>query len=230
MEQQDCYRHELKYVITYPQYLELRNRLKVVMQTDIHAREDGRYQIRSIYFDNIADKALRENRTGALKREKFRIRYYNDDLSFLTLEKKMKYNNLCMKFDTRITEQECRSLLDGQTAWMRGHPDSLVQELYTKMQYQMLRPRILVSYIREPYIYKAGNVRITFDFDIRTTLYHRKFLEEDISDIPAADWPREIILEIKYDAFLPEIIENLIQTDKIRQQAFSKYSASRRYG
>ena len=89
---------------------------------------------------------------------------------------------------------------------------------------------MLVSYIREPYIYKAGNVRVTFDSDIRTTLFHRKFLEEEVYDIPAAVGPQEIVLEIKYDAFLPEIIENLIQVNRMRQQAFSKYGACRRFG
>ena len=209
MEQQKRYRHELKYVINRLQYLELRSRLKAVMKPDRHVREDGTYRIRSIYFDNGSDKALREKMNGALKREKFRIRYYNDDFSHLILEKKMKYNSLCMKFDARLTKEECIRLLEKDTAWMCGHPSSLVQELYTKMRYQMLRPRVLVSYIREPYIYRAGNVRITFDFDIRTTLYHRKFLEDEVHDIPAANGPDEIVLEIKYDAFLPETIENL---------------------
>lgn len=230
MEQQGHYRHEQKYAITCPQYLELRNRLKAVMKPDAHVREDGRYQVRSIYFDNFSDKALKEKINGAVKREKFRIRYYNDDFSFLTLEKKMKCNNLCMKFDTPLSEEACRRLLAGEIAWMRGHPASLVQELYTKMQYQMLRPRVLVSYLREPYIYKAGNVRITFDFGIRTTLYHREFLENAVCDIPASVGCEEIVLEIKYDAFLPELIENMVQVGDMRQQAFSKYGVCRRFG
>ena len=230
MEQQKHYRHELKYVITFQQYLKLKGRLKAVMKPDLHVQKDGRYQVRSIYFDNISDKALREKVEGAVKREKFRIRYYNNDFSFIILEKKMKYNNVCMKFDALLNKTECGWLLAGETAWMRGHPSSLVQEFYTKMKYQMLRPKVLVSYIREPYIYKAGNVRVTFDSDIRTTLFHRKFLEEEVYDIPAADGPQEIVLEIKYDAFLPEIIENLIQVNRMRQQAFSKYGACRRFG
>ena len=94
----------------------------------------------------------------------------------------------------------------------------------------MLRPRVLVSYMREPYIYKAGNVRVTFDSDIRTTLYHRKFLEESVTDISSADHPQDMILEVKYDAFLPDVIRNVMQIDTIRQQAFSKYEACRRFG
>lgn len=230
MNRTEKFRHELKYRIGYAQYIELRNRLRTVMQNDIHTGADGRYLIRSIYFDNYRDKALREKTDGVPVREKFRIRYYNDDFSFLTLEKKIKENNLCMKMDAQITERECRKLLEGETAWMRAHPSPLVQELYAKMHYQMLRPRVLVSYMREPYIYQAGNVRVTFDSHIRTTLYHREFLEERVVDIDTAAKPQEMILEVKYDAFLPEIIRRLIQTNTLRQTAFSKYETCRQFG
>ena len=230
VEQQAVYRHELKYPISIADYLAIRQRLRPVMRPDSHTGADGRYKVRSIYFDNIEDKALREKINGVQKREKFRIRYYNNDFSFLTLEKKTKCSNLCMKRDARITEDECRAILDGQTGWMRAHPDALVREFYHKMGAQQLRPRVLVSYTREPYVYEAGNVRVTFDSEIRTSLFHRKFLETSVQDIPAASQPGDIILEVKFDAFLPEIISDLLQTEGIRQQAFSKYGACRRFG
>lgn len=230
MEQKECFRHELKYSIGYSQYLELRSRLRAGMKPDSHAGADGGYLIRSIYFDNFSDKALREKRNGIPGREKFRIRYYNDDFSYIVLEKKVKDSYLCGKYHAVISEQECRQLLEGRTNWMRGHPAPLVRELYTKMRYQVLRPRVLVSYMREAYLYAAGNVRITFDSRIRTSLYHQEFLEKQAADISACDWPGEMILEIKYDAFLPEIIRSMIQTEAVRQQAFSKYEACRRFG
>jgi len=200
------------------------------MRPDGHTGADGKYRIRSIYFDNYEDKALREKVDGLPRREKFRIRYYNDDFSFITLEKKRKENDLCMKIDAELTQEECRRLLRGQTGWMRGHPSMLVRELYAKMRYQMLCPRVLVSYMREPYIYTAGNVRVTFDSHIRTTLYHRDFLEERVRDIDTAEEPGNMILEVKYDAFLPELIRDILQTNITRRQAFSKYEACRRFG
>ncbi len=200
------------------------------MRPDLHTGADGRYLIRSIYFDNYKDKALQEKTEGVARREKFRIRYYNDDFSFIVLEKKRKDNNLCLKFDAEITEEECRQLLEGSLNWMRGHPPELVRELYVKMYTQMLRPRVLVSYVREPYIYRAGNVRVTFDSQVRTTLYHRRFLEEKVIDISAFDESRDMILEVKYDAFLPEVVRGMLQTGVMRQEAFSKYAACRRFG
>ncbi len=230
MEETPCFRHELKYDIDRAEYLALRQRLRAVMKPDPHAGADGTYTIRSIYFDNIEDKALREKIDGVQKREKFRIRYYNDNLSSIFLEKKQKIDNLCLKTDALISERECRDILSGSLDFMKEHREELVRELYCKMKSQGLRPRVLVSYTREPYIFSAGNVRVTFDSKIRTTLYHRTFLEEKVNDIISTDTPFQIILEVKYDTFLPEIISLLLQSEGIRQTAFSKYGICRRYG
>ena len=164
------------------------------------------------------------------KREKFRIRYYNDDLKFITLEKKVKYNDLCMKLDAQIGEEEYCALISGETEWMKSHPSELVRELYCKLRYQQLRPRVMVSYIREPYVYPPGNVRVTFDSQIRTSLFGSGFLPGKVRDIGATDSSGDLILELKYDAFLPEIVSCLLQTEGLRRQAFSKYGICRRFG
>ena len=254
MTQDRQYRHELKYKISYPDYLAMRSRLRPVMKADPHASAGGRYLVRSIYFDNLNDKALREKIDGVAKREKFRIRYYNDDLSYIVLEKKMKIGSLCLKYSAPITEEECRKILsggrssvtdggrsstidggrgsmrNGDLSFMKEHPQELVRELYAKMTCQLLRPRVLVSYTREPFIYQAGNVRVTFDSDIRTSLFHQEFLTKEAAGISATDEPQDVYLEVKFDAFLPEVVQDLIRVKGIRQHAFSKYSASRRFG
>ena len=142
----------------------------------------------------------------------------------------MKIGCLCLKIDAPITEEECRKILAGDTDFMIEHQSELVRELYAKMKYQRLKPRVLVSYVREPYIYAPGNVRITFDSQIRTSLYSQEFLTEEIRDISATDAPGEMLMEVKYDAFLPGIIQDMIRVKDIRQEAFSKYGACRRYG
>ena len=230
MELTGSYRHELKYQINPADHHALRQRLRTVMKCDPHTGADGLYTIRSVYFDNYKDKALREKVYGVQKREKFRIRYYNDDFSYITLEKKIKHNDLCMKIDAPLTVEEYRRILQEPGAWMLEHPDGLVRELYCKMNTQQLRPRVLVSYVREPYIYDAGNVRVTFDSHIRTSLFQRGFSDVALSDICATDTPGDIILEVKFDAFLPEIIRCLLQSEELRQQAFSKYGSCRRFG
>lgn len=226
---QEAYRHELKYSIDMGTYLALRQRLRPVMKPDSHAEAEGRYTIHSIYFDNADDKALREKLYGVAQREKWRIRWYNDDLSFIMLEKKMKRDNLCRKLSTPLTEGECRALAEGKTDWMSEHFAPLVRELHEKCRAQQLRPRVLVSYEREAYVYAPGNVRVTFDSQIRTSLYHRELLD-GAAGISAVDTAGQRILEVKYDAFLPDIIRLLLQCGTLRQQAFSKYGACRRFG
>ncbi len=229
MNDDSQYRHELKYSIDYSEYLALRSRLCRIMQQDEHTGENGKYLIRSIYFDNYRDKALREKINGNAMREKFRIRWYNDDLSFIALEKKQKVNGLTKKLDTIWTETELRRFFSGDRAWMISHPSPLTQELYVKMKTERLEPRVIVSYTREPFVYSAGNVRITFDSDIRSSLFSRDFLRRT-TDIGVADEPGNTILEVKYDNFIPEIIACLLQSEDCRQTAYSKYCASRRYG
>ena len=218
------YRHELKYEITYADYIALRSRLKHIMKVDPHT-VDGRYKIRSIYFDNANDKALKEKLYGVAKREKFRIRWYNDSFDTIHLEKKMKINYLCMKKSTDLSKSETDKILLNEHF---NTKDELICELFAKMDYEGLRPRVIVSYIREPYIFSAGNVRVTFDSNIRTTLFSRNF--ESITDIGVADTPGNMILEIKYDAFLPEVIRDIIQLNNCEHIAYSKYGSCRRYG
>ena len=127
MELTGSYRHELKYQISPADHHALRQRLRTVMKCDPHTGADGFYTIRSVYFDNYKDKALREKVNGVQKREKFRIRYYNDDFSFITLEKKIKHNDLCMKIDAPLTVEEYRRILREPGPWMLEHPDGLVR-------------------------------------------------------------------------------------------------------
>lgn len=224
------FRHELKYAIGYADYLALRAKLRTVMQPDGHVDAEGKYLIRSIYFDNYRDKALREKIDGVPVREKFRIRYYNDDFSFIALEKKVKVNNLCLKLDAPVTEGQLRRLLAGDSGWMAESGIPLIQEFGRKMRAQQLRSRVLVSYRREPYVYAPGNVRVTFDMDIRTSLFRQELLATGPSDIPVADRPGEMVLEVKFDEYLPDIIRILLQSAGVRQNAFSKYGACRRFG
>lgn len=81
------FRHEWKHEIGQGDLLALRARLRAVMAWDEHS-VNGKYEIRSLYFDNLADRALREKIDGVNSREKFRVRYYNGDTSFILLEKK----------------------------------------------------------------------------------------------------------------------------------------------
>lgn len=221
------YRHEWKHEISYADLLTLRQRLRAVAQPDPHGC-NGKYQIRSLYLDTPGDKALREKLDGVNNREKFRIRYYNGDTSLIHLEKKCKQGNLSYKQSALLTPQQAQSIVDGDTEWMSGSRDPLLLELYSKMQSQLLSPKTIVDYTREPDIYAPGNVRVTMDYDIRTGLRTTDFLNPECITVPAGDAP--ILLEVKWDAFLPEPIRMAVTLPGRRATAFSKYAQCRIYG
>lgn len=106
------YRHEQKIEIGYGDLLALRARLGAVLKPDPHA-PDGRYVIRSLYFDNDRNKALQEKLDGVNHREKFRLRLYNGDVDFIRLEKKSKINGLCRKESVVLTEAQVQALCEG---------------------------------------------------------------------------------------------------------------------
>ncbi len=205
----------------------IRARRRVVAEPDPHA-VDGRYLIRSLYFDNARDKALREKIDGVNMREKFRIRYYNCDTSVIHLEKKCRHSGLGSKFSDDLTAEETQAIVDGRLDWMLESGRPLVQELYCKMRGQGLKPKTIVEYTREPYRYRPGNVRVTFDYDIRTGLQCTDFLNPDCVTIPAGD--AGIILEVKWDEYLPDIIRDAVWMPGRRETAFSKYAQCRIYG
>ncbi len=221
------YRHEHKIEISYADLLVLRARLNAVMKPDRHAK-NGRYKVRSLYFDTPGDKALKEKISGVDIREKFRIRYYDDDTSFIRLEKKSKRNGLCLKQSAPLIKEQAQSIADGDIAWMREHELPLIRELHHNMTVQGLRPKVIVDYLREPYVYAPGNVRVTLDYEIRTGLHCTDFLNPDCVMIPAGAAP--YLLEVKWDEFLPDIIKAAVGLDNRRAGAFSKYAACRIYG
>lgn len=219
------YRHEWKHEINLSDRIAIRQRLQAVAQPDEHA-VDGVYRIRSLYFDTPMDRALREKLDGVNCREKFRIRYYNGDCSVLHLEKKSKRNGLGVKTSAPLSAAQAQAVIDGDWDWMSaGIP--LVQELYCKMRSQGLRPRTIVDYTREPFVYAPGNVRVTLDYDIRTGLRCVEFLDADCLTIPAE--AGAAVLEVKWDAFLPDVIRDAVQLRGRRTSSFSKYALCRRY-
>jgi hypothetical protein len=221
-------RHEYKHSLNYGDYIILRNRLRHLMSRDAHADEKGEYKVRSLYFDTPGDKALREKIDGVDKREKFRIRRYIGGGEYLNLEKKSKVHGMCYKTSALITPDEIARLQSGDFAWMLSDDRELVRELYAKMRNERLAPKTVVDYIREPFICIAGNVRITFDRDIRTGLFSTDFLSDALPTVKAGE--EIVIVEVKYDRFIPDYITDALQLGNRRAAACSKYALCRVYG
>lgn len=221
-------RHEYKHSLNMMDYTVLKNRIKAILPYDKNAVETGEYKVKSLYFDTPQDKALCEKINGIDKREKFRVRRYDDNYDLIRLEKKSKIHGLCYKSATTITKAEVEKILEGDIKWMPNDNRQLIQELYSKMRGELLKPKTLVVYKREPFVFPAGNVRITFDREISTGLFSTDFLSNNIPVIPVGE--EIVLLEVKYDEFIPEHILKLLQIENRFATACSKYALSRIYG
>ena len=222
------YRNELKHVVTMADALVLRSRLSSLLAADKNAGPDGRYHVRSLYFDTPENRALYEKMEGLPVREKFRIRFYNHDHSFIRLEKKVKHYSKTAKFSAQLTKNQVQDILDGQITFLKDQESALLQEFYLKLKTERLQPKTIVDYRREAHSHPAGNVRITMDTDIRTSISSLDLFDAELPHAAAMD-PGTCVLEVKYDDFFPEFIQDLVQLNNCTTAAFSKYAACRLY-
>ena len=223
------YRHELKYEINLSDYYSLRPALQTVAKRDPNAGSNGKYHIRSLYFDTNNDDALRAKINGLSNREKYRIRLYNMEHTLIRLEKKQKINGLCNKMSAVITRQQCESILSGDTEWVCDMGDAVLMEFHAKAKGQQLKPKTVIDYWREAYILPFGNVRITFDSDIRSGQYSINLFDAELPTLRVSE-QGVILMEVKYDDFLPDVMRNIIQVKDRHVTAFSKYAIGRIYG
>jgi hypothetical protein len=221
-------RTELKHEITKMDCYLLRNKLKHFMKVDPHATKDGKYLIRSVYFDNFDNKVLTEKKEGFYQRDKFRVRLYDYKMDFLNLEKKSKRNNLTYKQKCRVTAEEYENMSRGDIAWMEYDSRALIQDLFIQMNIFQLKPVTVVDYEREVFIYDQGNVRVTFDSNIKTSFRNNDVLNPDLAMVETS--PEIVVLEVKYDEFLPDVIKYLLQLGDRRKGTYSKYQMSRMFG
>ncbi len=219
-------RHEWKHQISLQEDLVLAGRLRALFPRDRHGGEDGSYRITSLYFDTPYDSALREKLDGTDRREKFRLRYYGKDTSFIRLEKKFKVRGLCGKRSAPIKAEQVERLLDGEMDFLLESREPLFLELYSKLRGRALAPRTIVVYDREAFCYGPGNVRVTLDRNLRTGLFSRDFLNTERLRFPALEGT---VLEVKYDRFLPELVRMAVQVPGRRAGACSKYALCRRF-
>ena len=220
-------RRELKQIINRGDDIALSSRLRHIFRHDGYAGRDGTYRITSLYFDSPQDKALRQKVDGVDRREKFRLRYYNDDLEFIRLEKKLKTGGLCAKYSAVLNRAQAEAIVSGDYDFLAASENALMVEFYSKLKGELLRPKTVVVYDREAFVYAPANVRITLDRTIRSARTE-EFWQDDPCCLQAEE-KHLTILEIKYDEFLPDIVRLAVQTPGRMTGAYSKYAVCRRF-
>ncbi len=222
------YRYELKYECSEQQIRQLEERLRRLLCLDPHAGADGAYTIRSLYFDDYYDSAFWEKEDGTDPRKKYRFRFYDGRTEQVSLEIKRKVNGKIRKDACRIPWSTAEAVMHGDWNRIAALSDPVAREFYLDGMMKLLQPKIIVEYDRAPYIYPDGNVRITFDRNIRSSSRSLEFGEKQTALRPIMETARHL-MEVKFDEFLPDWIHRTLQLDSMTLTAFSKYYLCRRY-
>lgn len=223
------YRHEIKFIISKQMSLILKQRLALAMDVDKNSVNlDNTYFIRSLYFDDINSAAYYEKIDGVLYRKKYRIRIYNNDSSFIRLERKWKHNNMTSKDQLKISKENCINLLTNQFDNIDKEllNNSLMKEFITDIKVFGLKPSVIVDYKRLAYTYPISEVRITFDERIKSGLYNCNLFNMNRITYDVID-NNEVVLEVKFNEVLPEHISIILQTIPMYRQAVSKFALCR---
>lgn len=218
-------RKEWKYVIPVSEYLRLEPWLCRIMHPDEHG-ENGTYLIRSLYFDSLNDRDLRDNLDGVQKKQKIRLRCYPPELTKAALECKSKNGSDGAKYRVELTADEVQAVASGDYSCLAQRRDAIARNIYLRMAQGGYQPKTVIEYQRTAYLYPASDTRITFDRGQRATATGFGFLEENPSFLPLMSDGMGV-MEIKYNRFLPYPISELMQKLDRLSEANSKYTRAR---
>lgn len=220
------YRHELKYYIHQFDKEKLQLELSQIMDVDRNQSDNG-YSVSSLYFDTLYNRFFDENEAGVNERKKIRIRKYNDDNNVLKIEIKSKKDSLCLKESNIISLETTKKMLNLPYDDINDYSNPTLSRVLLANRLLSIRPAVIIDYDRYALIHKTGNVRITFDSNIKGNMYINKFLDNDHTGINILNDDYSI-LEVKYDDILPNYISNILDKYNLNQIAFSKYYLCRK--
>jgi len=195
---------------------------------DPYTGADGRYHIRSLYFDDFKNTALFDKQAGVARRKKYRMRIYNYSDEVIKLERKIKLNEYIGKESVRINRSEADRILAGDISFLARSESPLLRAFYLESRLSLLRPALIVDYYREAYIHPMGNVRITFDIGVHTGLGSVAIFDPHLFTAVAVEEP-VVILEIKFDNFLPQAIQGIFPSTIRPRLSIGKFVICKKY-
>ena len=213
------FRHEYKYLISRASAELLKQRLKGFMEYDPHAGKQG-YTIRSLYFDDLSADAFYDKVSGVDNRTKYRIRCYNYSNAVFKLEKKEKKGHLTRKTAQTISLSQVQAIQQNPRVF---EGDGLAEELRLYCCTKGGKPMVLVDYDRTPFVCKDGNTRITIDENLRTLPYNGDLFASPNAMIPVLETD-QVILEVKFDDFLPGYLDACLADIPKAAMAISKFA------
>ncbi len=226
-------RFEFKYLMPIQTADKIIPSLLEHMQWDPYVVNTGKeyYNVNSLYYDSAGFGCYYEKIAGVSARSKFRLRFYNklEEGSKIFIEIKRKRDNIIIK--DRIVENldETFNILNtneypNYLKNLDKNKKSVLEEFLWAKNYASLRPQLMVSYFRKPLMSKYDDrFRVTFDYNIKT--YKADWLNRPVG--PAKDVLTDnLVLELKYNNFLPLWFYDIIEKYRLFRVPYSKYCTS----
>lgn len=222
----DVKRHEHKFYIHYTDYQYCKRILSRLMKRDPHQKENEGYFIRSLYFDTIDDTFVNEKLSGVSLRDKYRFRIYEFDQDWVKVERKRKTGMYISKTTAIIKRNNADEILNGRIESLLNAKSRNSNTLYFDFKSKFLKPVLIIDYTRDAYILDYNNIRITFDKDIQVNNYNYDYFNPKLPTMQIQ--PEEvIIMEVKYNHFLPSWFKRILSIRTLTSSAISKYIIGR---
>lgn len=216
------YRNELKFFVNAYQKTLMTNKLANLCERDGFSDADGGYLVSSLYFDDYSNSAFYDKVNGIKDRKKFRLRAYNRQSDHIKLERKIKRAYASQKSHVEVSKLEYEALVKGNISFLRQKDHSVANDFFLTHRTKHLRPTVTSEYRREAFIFKYGDVRICFDYFLKAGVFQKGLFSNEhmTSVIPH----NQIILEVKYTGYIPDVIRSIIQVQNLQWQSNSKYA------
>lgn len=223
---QEVLRQEKKFMLHLEEYIRHSHRLQQILTQDAHNGAHG-YLIRSLYFDSIYDTDFFEKQDGTEIRKKIRLRCYDPNAAYATLEMKQKQGAAQRKRSLKMKREDAACLIQGDYSPLLTYPEDFARECYGLMQRKCYRPKTIVEYRRKAFIAKENKTRITFDFNIVSTESNFDLFAPQLAMYPVIDCSH-VVLEVKYNGFLLSYIKQMLCSVEQSEISISKYCMARR--
>ena len=218
-------RSEIKYMIGMLGYETLHRLLESTIRKDSYMKSDDGYLIRSLYFDSVSDKDYFDKLHGLENRKKIRLRIYDFDSDICKLEIKNRFNNYNLKESIIIDRSAAEQLIDKKFEVLKDLDSPYAQKAYEIMKCQLYAPKVIVEYDREAYTIPEYDIRITFDKNVRGSFSHDLYYKNHAMT-PLCE-PQTMILEVKFNNFLPTFLQDILSVCSGSMLSVSKYCLAR---
>lgn len=222
----DVFRHEVKYYLSPRDAFFLAQYFRRTMRVDPHAGADGKYWVRSVYFDTASNRDYYDKLIGCGIRRKIRLRIYDVSAGSAILERKSKRDAFVHKKSVRLGEFDAIKLLNNDYAFLGSMQSTIAESLYSSFCHEQLRPVILIDYSREAFELPFENIRITIDRKLQASTDVRGFFDKNLPCIDVLDG-MHCILEVKYRYAIPDYLRSLLSEIGPTNSSISKYVISR---